>query len=291
MGHVYYHHLGDKQFSLDYVSQDPEEVVSQIISYDDEIAVKVNEYDLNEHFYVIYTSRGGGKPVSEVDLDITEALDKLDGDNGQIVARLLEVYRSLIQRNEEEEGTPVIAYKDPDIEALEDVLDRVSWAGSATDVAGRLASNLILKHALPNANHRTAVAVIQLYLRCHDSEFSLPKIKEKAGPNEFDWREWVNTYINESKRILTVRRNNVIFKILSQFGATTVERKHNVQIDLSSYTLDLYPSEAKERYAEEHEQLWISFVEEVVARVGRSDLKDTPALSKSKFAEKIRTLD
>lgn len=291
MGHVYYHHPGDKQFSLDYVTQDPEEVVSRILSYGDDVAVKVSEYDLDEHFYVIYTSRGGGKPVSEIDLDVSEALRELETDNGQIVARLLETYRALIQRNEEEEGSPVLAYKDPNIEALGEVLDRVSWTGSATDVAGRLASNLILKHALPNANHRTAVAVIQLYLRCYDPDFSMPKTKEKAGPNEFDWREWVNTYINESKRILTVRRKNVIFRILHEFGATTLERKHDVRIDLSSYTLDLYPSEAKERYAEEHKQLWISFAEEVVERVGRADLKDTPALSKSEFAEKVRTLD
>ncbi|RQG86172.1 hypothetical protein EA462_17020 [Natrarchaeobius halalkaliphilus] len=291
MGHVYYHHPGDKQFSLDYITQTPEEVVSQITSYRDDVSVKVSEYDLDEHFYAIYTSRGGGKPVSELELDVSEALEQLEAENGQIVARLLETYRALIQRNEEEEGSPVIAYKDPDIEALGEVLDRVSWTGSATDVAGRLSSNLILKHALPNANHRAAVAVIQVYLRCYDPDFSLPETKGEAGPNEFDWQDWVNAYINESKRILTVRRKNVIFKILRQFGATTVERKHNVEIDLTSYTLDLYPSEAKKRYAEEHEQLWISFVEEVVERVERSDLKDTPALSKSAFAEEIRNLD
>lgn len=212
MGHVHYHHSGDKQFSLDYVTKDPEAVVSQIISYSDEIAVKVSEYDLDAQFYAIYTSRGGGKPVSEIDLDVSEALEKLDAENGQIVARLLETYRALIQRNEEEEESSVIAYKDPDIEALGDALDRVSWTGSATDVAGCLASNLILKHALPNANHRTAVAVIQLYLRCYDPQFSMPKTKEKAGPNEFDWREWVNAYINGSKRILTVRRKKSFSK-------------------------------------------------------------------------------
>ena len=57
----------------------------------------------------------------------------------------------------------VEAYKNIDVDVLPDVLDRTSWEGSATDVAGRLASNLVLKHALPNANHRTAVALIRLY--------------------------------------------------------------------------------------------------------------------------------
>lgn len=291
MGHVYYHHPYDKQFSIDYVSEDPDDIVSKTSSYSDEVAVKICEYTLDEHFYVVYTSRGGGKPVSELNLDLSGALDHLSPDNGQIVARILETYRALIQRNEEEEGSPVIAYKDPDVDALGDVLDRVSWTGSATDVAGRLASNLILKHALPNANHRTAIAIIQLYLRCYDPGFSMPQTKEVSGQNSFDWQDWVNGYINESKRILTIRRKNVVFKILAEFGATTLERKHDVQIDLSSYTLDLYPSQAKERYAEKHEQLWISFVEEIVERVGRTDLKSTPALSKAEFAEKIRTLE
>ena len=48
MGHVYYHHPGDKQFSLDFVHPDPVEIVSQIVGYDDDVAVKVQEYDIDE---------------------------------------------------------------------------------------------------------------------------------------------------------------------------------------------------------------------------------------------------
>jgi len=36
MGHVYYHHPGDKQFSLDFVHPDPDEIVSQIVGYGDD---------------------------------------------------------------------------------------------------------------------------------------------------------------------------------------------------------------------------------------------------------------
>jgi len=290
MGHVYYHHPGDKQFSLDFVHQDSEEIIARIIEYDDEVSVKVEEYNLETEFYVVYTSRSGGKAVNDIDLNVSETLAEMSNDNGTIVARLLEMYQALISKNEKEEGVPVEAYKNPNIGELESVLEQVRWEGAATDIAGRLASNLILKHALPNANHRTAVALIQFYLRRLEPNFSMPETAIESFSEEYDWREWVNNYINESKRILTVRRKNIRFKYLREFGTTTIERKHGVQIDLTAYKLDLYPSEAKEIYAKEHEQLWIEFVEEAVNRAGESHLIDSPGLSKAQFAEKIRNL-
>ncbi|WP_323173524.1 hypothetical protein [Natrialba sp. PRR66] len=291
MGHVYYHHPGDKQFSLDFVHPNPAEIVSQIVGYDDDIAVTVQTYDLDEEFYVIYTSRVDGGPVREIDFNLKESLSVISNDNSTIVVRLLEIYRALISQNEKEDGVPVEAYKTIDINALPDVLDRTSWESSATDVAGRLASNLILKHALPNANHRTAVALIQFYLRRLNSNFSMPDTSVEIDPETYDWREWVNEYINESKRLLTVRRKNVLFKHLYNFGARTLERKHAVEIDLTAYELDMYPNEAKIAYAEKHEELWIEFVEEAVERAGYPEMKEMPGLSKAEFAEEIRSLD
>lgn len=291
MGHVYYHHPGDKQFSLDFVHPDPDEVVSQIASYDDDVAIKLLEYDLDESFYVIYTSRISGGPVKEIDFDLTGSLSEMSADNRVIVVRLLEIYRALLAQNEEEEGVPVEAYKDIDVNALPDVLNRTSWEGLATDVAGQLASNLILRHALPNANHRTAVALIQFYLRRLNPDFAMPETSVETDSNAYDWREWVNEYINESKRLLTVRRKNVLFKHLYSFGARTLERKHAVEIDLTEYELDMYPSEAKIVYAEKHQELWVAFVEEAVERAGYPELKETAGLSKEEFAEKIRNLD
>jgi len=291
MGHVYYHHPADKQFSLDFVNPDPENLVSEIVDYDGDVAVKVMEYELDTEFYGVYTSRVGGGAVSEIELGISDALVDMTEDNGTIVARLLEIYRALLSQNEEEEGTPVEAYKNIHIDALPEAFDQTSWEGTATDIAGRLASNLILKHALPNANHRTAVALIQFYLRRINANFSMPETKTQIEPETYDWREWVNEYINESKRLLTVRRKNVLFKHLREFGATTLERKHGVIIDLSGYELNMYPHEAKIFYAEKHEELWTEFVEQAVERAGFPELADTTGISKAEFAENIRQLD
>ncbi|WP_246391895.1 hypothetical protein [Halosimplex pelagicum] len=90
--------------------------------------------------------------MKKIDFNLKESLSEMSADNSTIVVRLLEIYRALLDQNEEE-GVPVEAYKNIDVDTLPDVLDRTSWEGSATDVAGQLASNLILKHALPNANH------------------------------------------------------------------------------------------------------------------------------------------
>lgn len=125
MGHVYYHYPGDKQFSLDFVNPDSDEVVSRIVAYDDEVAVKVSKYDLEREFYVVYTSRAGGGTVRDMEFDPDNALAEMDDDNGTIVARLLEIYQSVIDQNEEEENTPVEAYKNIHIDRLSDALDRV----------------------------------------------------------------------------------------------------------------------------------------------------------------------
>jgi len=291
MGHVYYHHPGDKQFSLDFVHSDPAPIVSQIVDYDDTVAVKVEHYEIDESFYAIYTSRVSGEPVREIDFDLTASLAEMSDDNSTIVVRLLEIYRALIAQNESKEGVPVEAYKNIDVDALPDVLDQTSWDGSATDVAGRLASNLILKHPLPNANHRTAVALVQFYLRRLNSDFSLPETSVEVDPESYDWRAWVNEYITESKRLLTVRRKNVVFKHLYKFGVRTVERKHAIEIDLTAYELDIYPSEAKTIYAKKHEALWTEFVEEAAERAGYPELNVIDGLSKVEFAEKIRNLN
>jgi prophage maintenance system killer protein len=291
MGHVYYHFPGDKQFSLDFVNPDTAQVVSQIVEYDDDVAVKMRQYDLDETFYAVYTSRVGGGAVKDLDFSLTDALEEMEPDTGVIVTRLLEIYQRILEQNEAEEGIPVEAYKDINVSAFPDTLDEVSWEGSPTDVAGHLASNLILKHALPNANHRTAVAIIQFYLRRINPDFSMPETAVEVGPDEYDWREWVNEYINESKRLLTVRRKSVIFRYLRDFGATTLERKHGVMIDLTEYDLDMYPHEAKEKYAREHEQLWIEFVEEAIERAGYPEMEHAAALSKAEFAERIRQLE
>lgn len=290
MSNIYYHHPDDKQFSLDILHDDPQKIENRIDSYDDTIETKRIEYDLDRKFTAVYTTSGGGEAVAELNYDFEKEIESMDDDNGDIVVRLLDMYQMLIATNEQEIGVPVEAYKNIDISGLATMLDETNWSGTAIDVAGRLASNLILQHALPNANHRTAIALIQFYLRRIDSNFSMPETAVEIEPDTYDWREWVNTYINESKRLLTVRRKNLLLKYAGEFGVSNVERKHGICIELADYELDMHSHEAKKVYAKRHEELWIDFVEEGVRRSNSSILVSHPALSKSEFATKMQNL-
>ena len=96
MGRVYYHYPGDKQFSLYFVNPDPNRIVSEII-YDDDVAMEMRQCDLDEEFYVVYTSRVGGGAVKDLDFSLTDALERMEPDTGVIVTRFLEIYRGTVK--------------------------------------------------------------------------------------------------------------------------------------------------------------------------------------------------
>jgi hypothetical protein len=288
MGRVYYHHPGNGHFSLDFVNTDPATVIERVVTYGDDIAVKARSYDFERRFYVVYTSDRFSGHVDDIDVDVEQHFADLDRDTGTILARFLEIYRALIRDKSAKADDPVVAYKDVDLDVLPDVLDRTDWDGSAAEVAGRLASNVILSHPFPNANHRTAIAICQYYLRLHESDFSMPETTAEMNSGSHDWESWINRYIETSKALLTVRRKNVCLKHLRRHGTTTVRRKNGVEIDLRDYELDMYPSEAQVHYARKYRELWIVIVAEAVERAGSSELTEKTGLSKSETAERIR---
>jgi prophage maintenance system killer protein len=275
-----YHHPDDRQFSLSFVNNEPSEVVSHLVGLEGNVNAKVEEYTYERDFYAVYKNESGGEPIDNILSDVTFR----DQNNKIIVSRILEICQNIIDQNREEEGTPVERYKESEIEKLPSALDRVSWDGNVPEVAGQIASNLIRKHALPNANHRTSISMVQVYLTNIDPYFSMPE----TTTDTYDWQEWVNEYIEKSKALITVQRKNVLLKHLQEFGVQRIERRNGVVVDLEEYELDMPPGEAKERYAEEHEELWVKFVEEVLTRVGKFDLAQMEGITKKEFAERLK---
>lgn len=289
---VFYHHERDKQYSLDFVNPDLQTVGRRVVEYDAHKSVKVEEYELNQTVYVVYTASGASGAADAMEYDLTEYVQSMTPANSVIATRFVEVFRNVLEENYKEEGKRVHAYKDISAEDIAPALNHVDWEGTATEVAGRLASNLILKHPLPNANHRTSIGMAQLYLRRVDPNFSMPDTAiQEEGATEYDWMEWVNEYINQSKRLVTVRRKGDRFKYLENFGCDVLERKHKIEIWLENYELDLQPSERWRRYAEKHEELWIEFTEDAVRRAGKNELLKAKALSKHEFAAELKNLE
>lgn len=289
---VPYHHELDNQFSVDFVTHELEEIGERVVGYESQKSVKVESFELDRTVYVVYTASGASGAADRIDYDLIEYIDSMEPANSVIATRLFDIFKNILEENYEEEGKRVQAYKDIAAEEIEPALNQIDWNGTAVEVAGRLASNLILKHVLPNANHRTAIGMCQLYLRRMNPDFSMPKTAiQPTGTDEYDWMEWVNRYINESKRLLTVRRKGGRFKYLEKFGCDILVRKHDLEIPLKDYELDLQRSERWRYYAEQHEELWINFTEEAVRRAGMTDLLSTDGLSKHEFADELKELE
>ena len=161
----------------------------------------------------------------------------------------------------------------------------VSWGESLPTVAGELLSNLILRHSLPNANHRTGIAMAQLCIEAVEPAFEMPN----THVDDETWKEWIDSYIVESKRLITVRRNNVRFRHLAELDVDLVERKGGIRIRLSDYDLDMYPREALREYAKLHEKHCVDLIAELLNRADRSDLATQSGPTKQEFVEYLDT--
>jgi prophage maintenance system killer protein len=223
---VYYHHPDDSRYSLAYVTQDRAEITT---SGQDAI---VEHYDLDEEFFVLYTNCGASGTVGDLDDEFEDVLDEMSPQDRTITVRLLQIFEEIVEEKELEEEQKLEIYKQIELERIPDAIARVDWTGTAVDVAGQLMSTLILKHALPNANHRTSISIAQWYLESIETGFSFPDFATEA----YDWKTWVNEYITESKRLLTVRRNTTAFSLLSKWGCDTVVRKNGTRSFLQSTT-------------------------------------------------------
>lgn len=184
----------------------------------------------------------------------------------QVIAfRLVKLLEAAVDVRGDEEFR---LYKSFEPGRLESVIDHVAWDASLPVVAGTLMSNLILRHSLPNANHRTSIAMLQFCIESVDGAFEMPR----THLDDDAWKPWANEYIADSKRLLTIRRNNLRFKHLANVGVDQVRRKDGICIELSSYNLDMHPSDAKARYAEYHERHCVSFAKDVLRRAGKEQL-------------------
>jgi len=270
---VYYHHPEDSQYSLAYVTQDRDEITT---SGQDAI---IEHYDLDEEFFALYTNRGASGTVEDLDDELEDVLDEMSAQNRTITMRLLQIFEEIIEEKELEEEAKLEIYKQIELERIPDALARVDWTGTAVDVAGQLMSTLILKHALPNANHRTSISMAQWYLESIETGFSFPDFATEA----YDWKAWVNEYIAESKRLLTVRRNTTAFSLLAEWGCDIVIRKNGIEIDLAEYDLDFTRSEAYAYYGDVHTELCVDFLRESVTRAAHDELISTAGIGKAEF--------
>ena len=135
------------------------------------------------------------------------------------------------------------------------------------------------QQSLRNANHRTGIAMLQFCIESVNPDFEMPR----THVDDDTWREWVDPYIVDSKRLITVRRNNLRFKQLEKLDVDFVERKDGIQIRLSEFELDMHWRDALSEYAGQHEAHCTAFAQAVLKRAERDDLLDDQGPTKQDF--------
>lgn len=282
---VHYHHPDDEQFSLDFVNPDRGKIDDRLESYDEVTETRVRSYDLDEKVYVIYAKTNEVEDTENVEYDFDAAFAEMDPDTRVIVRYLLGMFRTIRDEQSELESSTLDAYKDIDIGRVPVALNRVGWSGAISETGAELASNLILCHALPNANHRTAFSMFEGYINAATGPaYELPAMVT----DDDEWQAWVDDFMVDSKRLLTVRRNVGLFRHLAQFGCNIVRRKGRIDIPLAEFDLDLYPHEAQSKYAQVHGKRTADFAGKLLTRTNDSHLSDALGISKAEFADAIR---
>jgi hypothetical protein len=274
---VFYHHPQAKHYSLKSSSLTVEEIRSQREQSNE--STKIIGYPFETPVYVLYE----GDPEIEAAQDIDFDQEWLSGRirelprAGQVVAfRLVELLEAAVDVREEDEFR---LYKEFEPRKIQQALDHVTWGASLPTVAGEVMSNLILRHSLPNANHRTGIAMLQLCIESVHPDFEMPR----THVDDDNWLEWVDPYIVDSKRLITVRRNNLRFKQLKELNVDLVERKDGIRIQLSEFELDMDWRDALSEYAVQHESHCTDFAQSLLQRAERDDLLDRQGPTKEEF--------
>ena len=280
---VHYHHPEAENFSLKYSSASPADLLSRRDELDG--ATKLIGYPFDTPVYVLYESETEIGAARDIDFDEEWLSDRIAelSHEGQVVAfRLVELLEAAVDVREADEFR---LYKEFEPQKIEQALEHVSWGSPLPEVAGELMSNLILRHSLPNANHRTGIAMLQFCIESLDPDFAMPR----THLDDETWQEWVDPYIVDSKRLITVRRNNVRFDHLEELDVDLVERKDGIQIRLAEFDLDMHWRDALGEYAERHEEHCTAFARVVLERAAKEELIDQSGPLMQDFIEYLET--
>lgn len=284
---VYYHHPDNYRLSIDYVAFDIETAEERLESFGDSEIGCIEEYDLNDTIYVVYRGTEVPDVAIEIEYEIRHEVEEMETNDQIITTRVLNIFESIAEEKYEQEKERLAVYKQIEIDRIPDALQRITWNESVPRSAGELLSCLILRHALPNANHRTSLGMLSLYYQTISSQFEMPA----TATEDYDWEGWVNEYIENSKKLLTVRRNVPRFGYLYDAGCTVVERKDGLRIHLEEYDLSMGHWSAMETYAEEHKELSVEFARRILERAGTWELRQGDPLSKEEFANRLQGMD
>lgn len=216
---VHDHHPEAENYSPKYSSATREEVSERATTLDD--PTKLLDYPFDLPVYVLYAADTEIETAHDIDFDrewLGQRIAPLPRAEQVVAFRLVELLEAAVDVRTEDEFR---LYKAFEPEKIQQALSHVSWGHPLPQVAGEVMSNLILRHSLPNANHRTGIAMLQFCIESVAPDFEMPR----THIDDSAWREWVDPYIVTSKQLITVRRNNVRFRRLAELGVDGLSEK------------------------------------------------------------------
>lgn len=284
MGTLPYHvERDDLVLSLRYVTPSvskAETVVGDLESEtpeDTRIETQISEFSFDTTFYAVYAARS--YPRQFPDDWHTDLAD----DEIVLVDSVINTFRG-VQEEWADRGEPLNYYKEAKPALIAEALDEVEWRDAIPTVGGDLMSSLILKHALPNANHRTAVAYVRTYLESvadgRDVRF------RHAGTYDGEWHDWAREHVFESKRLLMLRRKPDVLDYAKRFGTETVRRKSGVDLDLMAQ--DFGTGDIRSIAERGHRNRCVQFVREILERSDLTELLDREDDGRRAFVDRLR---
>lgn len=284
-GQVLPYHIeqGDLILSLRFVNTSREKAESVVDDFETDrsdrvrVETRIEEFSFEDPLYAVYAAKSYPKQFPD------NWAEELPPDETVLVDSVINTFRGV--KNEwENRGESLKYYKKPEPTRISEAFDQVEWRQDVPVVGGELMSRLVLKHALPNANHRTAVAYLRTYLQSvtndPTAEFT------DAGNYKGDWHDWAREHVYESKRLLMLRRKADLLKYASSFGVETVRRKSGVEVDL---TAQEFENQNVPEVAEEgHRNRCIQFAVDLIERSGHEELRSVKDDGKRAFVDRLQ---
>lgn len=267
------YHLSTDNFmyTLAYATGDRTRAIDQAKTREDESTTSgiVSFNHLATPFYGIYTTS------TQTDYGTTN-LSTITAENTRVLVNaFISIFGNVMSHSNSDWHKPV------NVASAGETIDTIQWKQPVCSVGGELLSSLILTHSLPNTNHRSSIAFTGLYLSTIHDDFSFPDTLSE-NPQLHDW---TNTFIIDSKRILTTRRNAGLFQWLANHNIDTVSRKNGILISLNNY--DLENPDIQDRLTMQHEQLCIDYISDIVVESQTENVSEVTDPGKSVFADRV----
>ncbi|MDL0139224.1 hypothetical protein PNP85_06875 [Halobacterium salinarum] len=201
-------------------------------------------------------------------------------DDNLPVINAIYTYFDELRSTKRERGDPLEAYKQNELEKIPEILNSVEWRQTVPEVGAELLSEFILAHPMPNTNHRTAIVLLDRYFQSFDNDVTIPDTGETG-----EWYDWASNYVEDSKRLLTLRRRHRIFRYAKKLGYDTIKRKDDVLIRLEEYDIDR--NDAFKHFEAKHLARTERFVQTVLEKTDATHLGDVKDDGKSAFVDRL----